>query len=167
MSAEEVVRGTNTYRRTTYPAIDVTQSSLSTKGKSAVVTGAGQGIGASIARSLVRSGIDFLALMGRRPKPLASVAAELAKLAPECKVFTYLVDIVDEEAVHNGFAAFAADMGGSRPIDILIANAGYMADLGSIDSVDVKNWWSGFEINSKFTPRRLCSVSIPEVTTNP
>jgi NADP-dependent 3-hydroxy acid dehydrogenase YdfG len=30
---------------------------------------------------------------------------------------------------------------------VLIANAGYMADLGSIDSVDVDNWWTGFEIN--------------------
>jgi NAD(P)-dependent dehydrogenase (short-subunit alcohol dehydrogenase family) len=157
MSASEIARGTKTYRRTTYPAIDVTQPSLSTKGKSAVVTGAGQGIGASIARSLARSGIEFLALMGRRPEPLASVAAELAKLAPDCTVFTYIVDIADEEAVEKAFAAFATDMGGSRPIDILVANAGYMADLGSIDSVDVKNWWSGFEINSKFTLRTCLS----------
>jgi NAD(P)-dependent dehydrogenase (short-subunit alcohol dehydrogenase family) len=149
MSASEIARGTKTYRRTTYPAIDVTQSSLSTKGKSAVVTGAGQGIGASIARSLARSGVTFLALMGRRPGPLAAVKAELAEIAPDCKVFTYIVDIVDEQAVEEGFAAFSADMGGSNPINVLVANAGYMADLGSLDSVDPKNWWLGFEINGK------------------
>lgn len=147
MSASEIARGTKTYRRTTYPAIDATQASLSTKGKSVVITGAGQGIGANIARSLARSGIDYLALMGRRPGPLASVQAELAKLAPECKVFTYIVDIVDESAVEKGFADFVNDMGGKRQIDVLIANAGYMADLGSIDSVDVGDWWKGFEIN--------------------
>ncbi|KAH3981259.1 hypothetical protein HBI24_079850 [Parastagonospora nodorum] len=149
MSASEIARGTKTYRRTTYPTIDATQTSLSTKGKSAVVTGAGQGIGANIARSLVRSGIDYLALMGRRPGPLASVQAQLAELAPECKIFTYTVDIVDEKAVEKGFVDFVADMGGERPIDVLIANAGYMADLGSLDSVDVDDWWKGFEINVK------------------
>jgi NAD(P)-dependent dehydrogenase (short-subunit alcohol dehydrogenase family) len=147
MSASEIARGTKTYRRTTYPAIDATQTSLSTKGKSAVVTGAGQGIGANIARTLVRSGIDYLALMGRRPGTLASVQAQLAKLAPECKIFTYIVDIVDEKAVEKGFVDFVADMGGERPIDVLIANAGYMADLSSLDSVDVDDWWKGFEIN--------------------
>lgn len=63
------------------------------------------------------------------------------------------MDIVDEQAVEKGFASFAADIGGSKSIDVLVANAGYMADLGSIDSVDAQNWWAGFEINSKFTTR--------------
>ncbi|KAI1081713.1 hypothetical protein F5B20DRAFT_53264 [Whalleya microplaca] len=148
MSAEEVVRGAKLYRRNTYPAIDPAQPELSTKGKSAVVTGAGQGVGASIARSLARSGISFLALVGRRLGPLNSVAEEIGKLGPDTKVFTYVVDIVDEDAVKTGFARFAADIGG-RAIDILIANAGYMADLGMIADVDPKDWWSGFEINIK------------------
>jgi short-subunit dehydrogenase len=152
MSESEITRGTKTYRRTAYPAIDATQPSLSTKGKSAVVTGAGQGIGASIAHSLARSGLDYLALMGRRPGPLASVQSSLAEIAPGCKVFTYTVDIADEQAVKKGFADFVADMVGQRPVDVLIANAGYMADLGSLDSVDVDNWWTGFEINGIWLP---------------
>lgn len=93
MSASEIARGTQTYRRATYPAIDVTQSSLSTEGKSAVITGAGQGIGASIARSLARSGVTSLALMGRRPEPLASVKATLWILSmnrPSKKVSLHL-----------------------------------------------------------------------------
>ena len=42
-----------------------------------------------------------------------------------------------------------------------------MPDLGSIDKVDVKNWWSGFEINGKFTSGKLCFVFIPKATTDP
>jgi NAD(P)-dependent dehydrogenase (short-subunit alcohol dehydrogenase family) len=98
--------------------------------------------------------------MGRRPGPLASVKAELAEIAPECKVFTYIVDLVNEGAVERGLAAFIADMGGSRPIDVLVANAGYMADLGTIDSVNVENWWMGFEINSTLPKHRSQSPSI-------
>ncbi|RYP55220.1 hypothetical protein DL769_010231 [Monosporascus sp. CRB-8-3] len=111
MSSQDTARGTKSYRRTSYPAGDPTQPELSTKGKSAVVTGAGQGIGASIARSLARSG----------------------DLGPGAD---------GGDAVKAAFATFAAEVEG-RAIDILVANAGYMANLATIADADPKDWQSG------------------------
>ncbi|RYP14002.1 hypothetical protein DL767_010472 [Monosporascus sp. MG133] len=126
MSSQDTARGTKTYRRSTYPAIDPTQPELSTKGKSAVVTARGRASG----------------------RAADSVGGAIAELAPDTKVFTYVVDIVDEDAVKAAFAAFAAKLGG-RAIDVLVANAGYMANLATIADADPSDWWSGFEINIK------------------
>ncbi|NUS01056.1 MAG: SDR family NAD(P)-dependent oxidoreductase, partial [Nonomuraea sp.] len=46
------------------------------KGKVALITGAGTGIGAATARRFAAEGAAVM-LTGRRPEPLAEVAAEL------------------------------------------------------------------------------------------
>lgn len=75
-----------------------------------LITGAGSGIGAAIARAFWRDGAR-VTLVGRRPEPLQAMARELggAAAAP--------CDVTDEAAV-------MALVEGLTPVDVLINNAG-------------------------------------------
>lgn len=87
---------------------------MSLAGKRALVTGAGSGAGAVIARALAEAGAAEVFLCGRRPGPLDALAARHP-------AFTALpCDITDEVAVEAAFAA-------AGPLDIVVANAGSSA----------------------------------------
>jgi NAD(P)-dependent dehydrogenase (short-subunit alcohol dehydrogenase family) len=83
----------------------------------AVVTGAGRGIGAAVARRLAREG-HALTLMGRGLAPLQALAAEL----PQAQAVA--VDVADAAQVQAAFAAARAGLG---PVAILVNNAGQAA----------------------------------------
>jgi NAD(P)-dependent dehydrogenase (short-subunit alcohol dehydrogenase family) len=85
-------------------------------GRHALVTGAGSGIGAAIARALVAEGAR-VTLAGRRREPLATVATELGNTTFVADGF----DVTDVEAIAAGFAKARAKFG---PVDILVNNAG-------------------------------------------
>ncbi|MFM2282213.1 MAG: hypothetical protein RLZZ444_4444 [Pseudomonadota bacterium] len=82
-----------------------------------LVTGAGSGIGAAIARRLAREGAR-LSLAGRRAAPLAEVAAELG-LDRSHAIAGF--DVTDPEAIARGLEEAHARFG---PVSILINNAG-------------------------------------------
>lgn len=87
------------------------------KGRHALVTGAGSGIGAAIARTLVKAGAR-VTLAGRRREPLEKLALELGMTE------TFIAggfDVTDPAAIASGLAAARALFG---PVDILINNAG-------------------------------------------
>lgn len=75
----------------------------------AVVTGAGKGIGAAIARRLAREGAR-LTLLGRQLEPLQQLATELGAHALVC-------DVADPRAVAAAFQSI-------EPVQILVNNAG-------------------------------------------
>ena len=81
----------------------------SLQGRHAVVTGAGKGIGAAIARRLAGEGAR-LTLLGRQLEPLQQLANELQAHALVC-------DVSDPRAVEAAFAAI-------DPVQILVNNAG-------------------------------------------
>jgi NAD(P)-dependent dehydrogenase (short-subunit alcohol dehydrogenase family) len=85
-------------------------------GRHALVTGAGSGIGAAIARALVAEGAN-VTLAGRRSEPLQVLAAELGKATHVAAGF----DVTNAELIANGFVVARAKFG---PVDILINNAG-------------------------------------------
>ena len=84
-------------------------------GRHALVTGAGSGIGAAIARRLSQAGAR-VTLAGRREAPLRAVAAGL----PAAYVAEGF-DVTDPDAIAHGLAA-ARDAFG--PVSILVNNAG-------------------------------------------
>jgi NAD(P)-dependent dehydrogenase (short-subunit alcohol dehydrogenase family) len=87
------------------------------EGHHALVTGAGSGIGAAIARSLVEAGAK-VTLAGRRREPLEALAAEL----PEGSAFIAGgFDVTDPVATSAGLEKARAAFG---PVSILVNNAG-------------------------------------------
>lgn len=92
-------------------------------GKTAIVTGAGRGIGNGIARRLAREGAKVV-LISRSPSSCGGAADEINKEFPDsCKA--YPCDVADYNAVQETAAAILQDF---PQIDILINNAGITRD---------------------------------------
>jgi NAD(P)-dependent dehydrogenase (short-subunit alcohol dehydrogenase family) len=138
----------NLYHNTTYPSIDPTQPGLSTISKSAIVTGAGSGIGAAVALSLARSGISRLALLGRRQHALEKTKStiEAAVGTASTAVSIYAVDMTEPVALNAALVSFAQQCAGGN-VDILVANAGSLGALATIRDADPAAWWDGFQVN--------------------
>lgn len=139
---------TKTYHRSEYPAISPTNPSLSAKGKVVVVTGGGSGIGKHIAKAFVLAGAGAVAILGRRANVLTDAKTEL-EAAGSSKILTLPgVDVVDEAALNQAFAVIKEQVG---PIDVVVANAGYLATAAPAVTTDMDDWWKTFEVNIKGT----------------
>jgi len=88
------------------------------KGKVAIITGGGTGIGKEIASNIASLGAKIV-IAGRREEKLKEVAQELNKKTND--VFTVKTDIRDEKEVGYLFKQASEKFG---KIDILVNNAG-------------------------------------------
>jgi 3-oxoacyl-[acyl-carrier protein] reductase len=88
------------------------------KGKTALITGAGTGIGRAIALELARAGCAVM-LSGRRAEPLAKVQQEVTALGGSAHV--HPADVADPDQATQLVAAAKAALG---RIDVLVNNAG-------------------------------------------
>lgn len=91
-------------------------------GKTALVTGASQGIGRACALTLAKAGAR-IALAARNESKLADVAAEITGAGGTAQAFT--IDVANEESIKAGAKAAIAHFGS---IDILVNNAGITKD---------------------------------------
>jgi 3-hydroxybutyrate dehydrogenase len=109
------------------------------EGKHALVTGGGSGIGAGIARALLRAGAR-VTIAGRRAEALAATEAELAASGDiGCEV----IDVTDAQSVRDGFARAALRHG---RIDILVNNAGQAAPA-AFAKTDEALWRQMLDVN--------------------
>lgn len=107
--------------------------------KVVVVTGAGTGIGAAIARGFAASGAR-VAFVGRRSEPLAAAAAGLAAE----RVLLHSCDVSDRGAVEALASAVAAEWGA---VDVLVNNAGINTNPRSVGQVAPEAWDQTLAIN--------------------
>jgi 2-hydroxycyclohexanecarboxyl-CoA dehydrogenase len=89
------------------------------KGKTAIVTGGGQGIGKAITLRLAAEGCN-VAIFDLKPDTAEDTAAEARKSGVEVKV--YGVDVADYDGVMKAVAEAEADLG---PTWLLVNNAGW------------------------------------------
>ncbi len=91
--------------------------------KRAVVTGAGRGIGAAVARAFAHGGAD-LVLVARSEDELRVVAREIERLGRAAHVIA--CDVCEIAAADDLLAAATAALGG---VDVLVNNAGGWPDV--------------------------------------
>jgi NAD(P)-dependent dehydrogenase (short-subunit alcohol dehydrogenase family) len=106
-------------------------------GKTVLITGASQGIGAGLARAFAEEGCH-LRLTARSVDKLKALEAELRGSFPNSAVGLFPTDLT-EPGVVDRLAAAVGD------VDVLINNAGVIPS-GSLADVDEAEWRSGWEL---------------------
>lgn len=114
----------------------------SIKGKNALITGAGKGLGKAIAVALAAEGVN-LALLARTESDLQQVAKAVAEVNGSVKVAIATADVADYASVTAAIGSLSRQLGG---IDILINNAG-VGKFGKFMDLDVKEWEDIIRIN--------------------
>ncbi|HEV7493829.1 SDR family oxidoreductase [Baekduia sp.] len=109
-------------------------------GRTALITGASQGLGLEIARSYLREGARIV-ICARSEETLRAAEDELAGLG---EVHGRPADVASPEEV-EGLVAFAVERLGG--LDVLVNNAGVYGPKGAIDDVDWAAWAKAIEIN--------------------
>ena len=107
----------------------------------ALVTGAGSGIGRAVAQGLLQDGFHVV-LTGRRPEPLAEVAA--AAQAAGQQALAIPADVRDEHSVQALFDAIEKRYG---RLDVLFNNAGVNAPAVPMDELSVAQWKDVIDTN--------------------
>jgi 3-oxoacyl-[acyl-carrier protein] reductase len=110
-------------------------------GKTAVVTGAGRGIGRSIAITFARAGAN-VAICARSTDELADTCKEIEAHGVTCVQLP--TNLVDAESTQR-FCTQTLDTFGQ--VDVLVNNAGGMIEKSSIAESDADRWWSTVELN--------------------
>jgi len=112
----------------------------SLKGKSAIITGAGRGIGRAIAIALAAEGVN-VGLISRSNNDLLKLKDELKTYA--VKTAIAIADVADILAVNQAVNTIQKDLG---PIDILINNAG-IVKFGKFLELEPPEWEDQIKVN--------------------
>ena len=113
---------------------------MATHDKTAIVTGAGTGIGKAVALALLRDGYR-VALAGRRKEPLEAVAAQAGGGGRALAIPT---DVSDRESVRALFARTKETFG---RLDLLFNNAGVGAPGINLEELSYEQWKTVVDIN--------------------
>ncbi len=120
------------------------------KGKVALVTGGGTGIGGAVARRFVNRGAQVV-VVGRRVDVVEQLASEIGALALQC-------DVGVTASVEQTIAQLVERCGG---LDIVVNNAATV-QIGNVEQLDDAAWSSVVEVNVN-GPMRVARAAIPHL----
>ena len=115
---------------------------LSLAGRTAVITGAGNGIGAATARAFAQAGAH-VALLDRDSAAVTRTAEEIGLSGGEALPFT--ADVTDSFAVEGLLDRVAEEWG---RLDVVINNAGIVRDA-TLEDVTDEDWDATLDVNLK------------------
>ena len=113
---------------------------MNLKGKNALITGGGRGLGKAVAVALANEGVN-VGITGRNEESLKTTVAELEKLGVKAAYSVF--DVEEMAQVEQGVASIVSQLGS---IDILINNAG-VGDFGSFEEMPVETWEKVMKVN--------------------
>ena len=122
--------------------------------KTALITGAGRGIGRAIALAFAREGAG-LSLAARSVSELDETAEECRRLGSE--VIVTPTDVTDPGQVDRFFEASSEHF---PTIDILVNNAGIAGPVGGLQDNDVDAWLNTVQVNL-IGPYLCCRAVLP------
>ncbi|MEO1341994.1 MAG: SDR family oxidoreductase [Cyanobacteria bacterium J06635_13] len=125
------------------------------KGKVAVITGGGSGMGKATAKLLAQEGVK-LALVGRTPDKIEAAAQEVAQISETIPVTADLTKSEDVEAAKQKIL----DHYGT--VDILVNSAGITGATGEFLELTEEDWYETIEINF-LGAVRVCRAFIPSM----
>jgi 3-oxoacyl-[acyl-carrier protein] reductase len=127
-------------------------------GRRALVTGAGTGIGAAIARALGAAGADVAVHYSSSKDGAEAVAADLR--AAGRSAVTVGADLTDTQAAGAAVEQAATALGG---LDVLVNNAGHLVGRSSVAEMTDEHWAAVMDVNvtSAFATTR---AAIPYLT---
>nr|HET6902615.1 3-oxoacyl-[acyl-carrier-protein] reductase [Ktedonobacteraceae bacterium] len=111
------------------------------EGKTAIVTGAGRGIGSAIARELGETGANVIVNYSTSASSAEELAEEIRALGP--KAVAIKADVTDIEQVRNMVNQVMETFG---QIDILVNNAGITRDK-TLKNMSRENWDEVMHVN--------------------
>ena len=114
------------------------------KGRTALVTGGGTGIGKAISIGLARCGCDVVVNYSKSKSASEETVATIEKSGG--KAIAVQADVTDEEQVEGLIARTCEHFGG---LDILIANAGSPTEVCPTTELTSTNWDDGLGLNCK------------------
>jgi NAD(P)-dependent dehydrogenase (short-subunit alcohol dehydrogenase family) len=127
------------------------------EGRSALITGANQGLGLAIARAYVEAGASVM-MCARDATLLDQARSEVALLAgPGQSVLARAADVSKREQVST---LVRAALDAFPRLQILVNNAGVYGPLGLIEDVDWDAWVQAIEINL-FGSILMCRALLP------
>lgn len=127
---------------------------MSLSGHTALITGAGQGIGRACAHTFASRGAN-LVLLDKNPETLKEVAAEVASIG--CTVIDQVVDLTDLETVKE----ISETLRKQSLMDILVNNAGFDRP-GTTAKIDKRGFEEVFYIHVT-VPLTLIQCFLPDM----
>lgn len=113
-------------------------------GRTALITGASQGLGAEVAKHFVVNGASVM-LCARSADKLALVQKNLTPLlTPGARIVTAVGDVGEPKDVDLIFEIFRREF---LRLDVLVNNAGIYGPMGKIEQVDWGEWVEAIRIN--------------------
>ena len=106
---------------------------MNLKGKNAIITGGGSGLGKAVAIALANEGVN-IGITGRNEENLKNTTEEIKKLGVNASYSVFSID--DEKAVKTGIDTLVKDLNG---VDILVNNAG-IGNFGTLEQMPSETW---------------------------
>lgn len=137
--------GLNNLHNDIYPAIDASKTSgLQQPGKVVLITGAGRGIGRSMAIQYAHAKVSTIIICARTASELDEVSDHVKEANSAVTVQKEVLNVTDGAAVKKLAKRVSEELG---RLDILINNAGLSRPWEPVGETDPEDYWQVLEVN--------------------